>query len=57
MSKDSSELAVQFLLMSGLAEISFNPALPDGLTFLDKASQVEIKITPAKAEIDAFSSA
>ena len=54
MSKDSSELAVQFLLMSGLAEISFNPALPDGLTFLDKASQVEIKITPAKAEIDAF---
>jgi hypothetical protein len=53
-SKDSSELAVQFLLIGDLAEISFNPALPDGLTYLDEASQVEIKIAPAKAEIDAF---
>jgi hypothetical protein len=53
-SKNSEKPIVHFLLMGGLADISFNPALPEGLRFVDEGSGVEIRITPAKPESDPF---
>jgi hypothetical protein len=49
MSINATELTVQFLLTGEPAEIIFNPALPGGLSFLDRTSQVEIKITPPES--------
>lgn len=53
-SKNSEEPIVHFLLMGRLADMSFNPALSEGLRFVDQASGVEIRITPAKPESDPF---
>jgi hypothetical protein len=40
--------------MGGLAGISFNPALPDGLTFPDSPSGIEISIKPGRPDSSAF---
>ncbi|WP_298261674.1 hypothetical protein [Bradyrhizobium sp.] len=50
MSENSSDASVRFLLTERLAEISFNPALPDGLTFADASSGVEITIKPERPD-------
>lgn len=51
MSENPAEPLVHFLLIGDLAEISFNPALPEGLQFADPSSGVKILVT---AGSDAF---
>lgn len=54
MSENSSDGLVRFLLTDTLAEISFNPARPEGLTFTDRSSGVEISIKPEKPDSSGF---
>jgi hypothetical protein len=53
-SENSPDASVHFLLMGGLAQLIFNPALPSSLNFADKSTGVEINIRPEKADNSAI---